>query len=294
MLDSLYGLQDFTIFLILIGITTSVSVVSIILSKRFIFYRLKYRDNATIASISSLIGIIYGVLVGFLALYLLDNNDHASNAVLREANSAANIYRQSQWLRDPVKSEMKEQLESYIDKVIKIEWPLMRKGKDVDVAGDGIIQKISETLKTYSPQTSIDNFILQDLLTELKTLYSARHDRINMSTAELSPALWEVILIGTILIIGINYAFRVNFFLHLFGISAFAIMASAMLFLLVTLDRPFQGEFIIEPDALGTVLNFMKTGQEQANQQASLQPFKHHPHIHSFHRAWAPTPSGQA
>jgi hypothetical protein len=35
-------------------------------------------------------------------------------------------------------------------------------------------------------------------------------------------------------------------------------MAASLLFLLVTLDRPFMGEFIVEPDALQAVLDLMQ------------------------------------
>lgn len=282
MLDFLYRLSDFSIFLVLSGIIIAVSIVSIVIGKQFIFHRLKYRDNATIASISSLIGIIYGVLAGFICLYLIDNNDHASQAALHEANAVANVYRDSQWLKNPARAEIKDLLESYINKAINVEWPLMREGKDADVEGDYVIEKISNILRAYPTAAVSDTLIVQDVLTELKTLYNARHERISMSGSQLSPQLWEVILIGTILIIGINYAFRVNFYLHLFAISAFGIMAAAMLFLMVTLDRPFQGEFIVEPDALQAVLRFMKTGSDTIPKQADNRSFIHR-HTHSFH-----------
>ena len=258
MLNYLYKISNISIFVILLLITISLAVVTILLSKRYIFFRLKYRDNTTISSISSLIGIIYGVLVGFIALYLIDNNDHASNAVLREASAVANIYRDSQWLEEPTPGQIRNQLESYMDKVIHVEWPLMRQGKAADMGGDIIIQNISKGLTNYQIMNARDALIIQDVLIELKTLYNARHERITMSVSQLSPEIWEVILVGTILIIGINYAFRVNFYLHLFAISAFAIMAASVLFLLVTLDRPFQGEFRIEPSAFQSVLNLMR------------------------------------
>ncbi len=274
MLNFLYSLSDLTIFLIMVIMTITISLISIIISKRFILRRLRYRDNVTIASISSLIGIIYGVLVGFIALYLIDNNDHASNAVLREASAVANVYRESRWLKAPLPAQFQGLMQDYISKVIKVEWPLMAGGRDADESGDIIIQKLSLLLKDYPIANDSDRLIVQDLLQELKGLYNGRHERISLSKAQLSPELWEVILVGTILIIGINYAFRVNFFLHLFGISAFAIMAASMLFLLVTLDRPFQGEFAIEPDAFRSVERFMKTGGDTA---FNLR------HIHSFH-----------
>lgn len=290
MLDFLYRLSDLSIFLVLSGITVGVSVISILITKRFIFYRLRYRDNATIASISSLIGIIYGVLVGFMALYLLDNNDHASGAVQKEASAVANVYRESQWLHAPLPAQVQAQMEDYINRVVKVEWPLMRSGKDADQGGDEIILDVSNSLQSYSLNSDRDKLIVQDILTELKALYNARHERISLSTSQLSPELWEVILIGTILLIGINYAFRVNFYLHIFAISAFAIMAAAMIFLLVTLDRPFQGEFGVEPSALRAVMIFMKTGKEEHLKSVSGGFSKRH-HTHSFRRTRETDPS---
>jgi hypothetical protein len=258
MLDWLYQEASFTVFLFLIGITTAISIFFIILNKYFILYKLRYRDNATIGSISSLIGIIYGVLMGFLALYLIDNNDRASDAVRHEANAAANIYRECKWLKEPTQQRIKDQIEKYVDTVINTEWRLMQKGHDIDHEGDIIIDNVSEILKNYNPSKVSENLVMQDLLTELKTLNDARRQRIEMNYSQLSPDIWLVVLIGTILIIGINYAFRVNFYLHLFAISAFAIMAASMLFLLISLDRPFMGEFNVQPDAFKLIQFFIE------------------------------------
>jgi hypothetical protein len=159
----------------------------------------------------------------------------------------------------------------------------MREGRDADEGGDLIILQVSQFLKGYSIVNESDKVIVQDMLSELRSLYNARHERISLSMSQLSPELWAVILVGTILIIGINYAFRVNFFLHLFAISAFAIMAASMLFLLVTLDHPFQGEFSIQPDAFRAVQRFMVAGEDSRVKQAGGERLKHL-RIHSSHR----------
>lgn len=260
--NSLYSLSDLTVFLILAGAAISISLVAILVSKRLVFHKLRYKDNSTIGSISGLIGIIYGVLVGFIALYLINNHDSASVAVLKEANAAANIYRASQWLPSPLHTKVLTDLENYITTVIHQEWPLMREFKPViSGQGDAIINDIFNDLKAFATAGNADSAILQNLLTQINALYDARHERITISSSQLSPELWDVILVGTILIIAINYTFRVNFTLHIFAISSFAIMAASMLFLLVTLDRPFQGEFVIEPDALQQVLNLATNSQ---------------------------------
>ncbi|MHB1948181.1 MAG: bestrophin-like domain, partial [Gammaproteobacteria bacterium] len=250
------------IFWLLTAITSSISIILVIINKRFIFRKLRYKDNPTIASVSAIIGIIYGVLVGFISLYLINNQNAASEAVQHEANAAANVYLYSQWLKQPIAHNIQEDLKAYLDGVIHQEWPVMQKFQTVSQNGDFVLKKIFNDLKSFVPATSSETLILQNTLNEIRDLYNARHNRINVSNTTLSPEIWVVIIVGTILIIAINYAFRVNFYLHIFSISVFSVMAASMLFLLITLDRPFQGEFAVSADPLQAVIDLMnKTKQ---------------------------------
>jgi len=91
----------------------------------------------------------------------------------------------------------------------------------------------------------------------LQNLYNARQQRIHMSYELLNPDLWIVIVVGTILILFITYIYDMNFYLHVITITATALMASSMIFLLIALDGPFQGEFAIKSDAMGAVVLLM-------------------------------------
>lgn len=256
MLSYFYRLPEFYVFLILALFTLSISAFFIIINKYFIYEKLDYQDNPTISSFCSLIGIIYGVLMGFLCLYLINNQDHAAQSVQNEANAAANIYIESRWLSAPTQAKVQDGVRHYLNEVINNEWPLMNRFEKVGFEGDHIILNIANDLN-YTRASSNDSALIRSLLTSIKELYNARHSRIDMSYITLPSELWEVILIGTILIIAINYAFRVNIYLHLFGTMTFAIMAASMLFLLVSLDTPFQGEFAVTPRALTQVLDLM-------------------------------------
>lgn len=258
-MDFLYKIPDTEVFFFMVIITVVSSLLLIILNKFFIFYKLRYKDNTTTASIASLIGIIYGVLAGFLCLYLLNNQTLASNAAVSEGIAAANIYRESRWLDQPLQNNIQTQLKIYLENVINIEWPAMSAGQNVEKGNSDeiYINKMSDSIITYPIQNRNDFIKVNDIISEIKALYKARQQRLEISQTELTPEIWEVILVSTILIIVINYAFRVNFYLHVFSLTAFSIMAAAILFLLVTLDRPYQGEFIVEPDALKFVLKMM-------------------------------------
>lgn len=255
--DFLYKLPDVYIFILLSCLVSLATIFCVYIVRKILPLKLRYRDNSVIGNIGNVVGLIYGVLVGLTALYLFNNNSYTTDAVQREANSAANILRESEWLKEPVKSAIQTNIKNYLEKVINVEWPLMKNGEDIINDGDYIIEKISRELQGYSLNNKADEMIVRDLVTEIKSLYNARQQRIVMSNSELSPEIWEVIIIGTILTIGINFLYRVSFHLHLLAIIAAGLMASSMIFLLVTLDRPFQGEFTIEPDALKAVVKFM-------------------------------------
>jgi hypothetical protein len=258
MFAKLFQLSDLAIFILLASLAIVISIVAIFLVKRLIPIEFRYKDNSIIANTSSLINVLYGVLAGLTALYLINNNSYTTDAVQREASAVANVYRGSQYLKGPVKEEIRVEIIKYLNDVINIEWPLMQKGKHIDENGDLIIDKLYDDIHHSSYVDLNDVLIQHDMLQEVRSLYDARQQRINMSYSQLNPEIWLVVILGTILTLCINYLFGMNFYLHIFTVSAAALMASSMLFLLVSLDRPFQGEFIIEPDAFRSLLVFIE------------------------------------
>lgn len=258
MFEFVYAYSDLTGFLFFCALTIIFSISIIMLSRHAIFNRLLHDDNVITASVASLIGIIYGVLAGFIAVYLLGFNDHASAAVVNESNAVANIYRDSKWLEQPTQKHIQEYLKLYVNYVIDVEWPEMSKGSSPHGKNHQYINLISEQLHHYKIVTPSDNVIVADLAQEVKSLFNAREERIESSEATLSPEIWFVLILGTILIIVINYAFRVNFYLHLFTTTVFSIMAASIFFLLVELDRPFQGEFAVSPHTMIRVKEIMQ------------------------------------
>jgi hypothetical protein len=257
-MDFLFQMTDAKLFASLVFLGVALAVIGVLTVKILVPHEIRLKDNAVIGNVASLIGLIYGVLVGITALYLINNLSTASDAVQREANAVANLYRTSVLLKEPTRTQFEGQLTKYLNLSISKEWPQMKKNQDVGDQGDQLVDQLSVTLRGYQVVTPMDGIVIHDLMDEEKALYSAREERVSQSTEQLSVELWIVILIGTGLAIGINFLYGMNIWLHLLSASGAALMASSMIFLLLTLDRPFQGEFVIEPDALQTVLDAVK------------------------------------
>lgn len=259
MLQSLFQMPDLYLFCFLSILSIIISVAAIFLIKHYIPLSLRYTDNAVIGYTIGLVSVIYGVLAGLSAMYLINNNTYTSDAVQREANSVANLHRDSNWLGNPARSEIHNELKAYLNEVINTEWPLMGNGKSVNSKGDMIIKEIADQIYNHSLTAPSQNIILQDMLAEIKGLYDARHQRIQMSYSGLDPAIWVVILVGTILTLCINFLFGMNFYLHIITVTAAALMTSSMIVLLIALNKPFQGSNMIEPEPFRSVLTFIET-----------------------------------
>jgi hypothetical protein len=267
MQDYLSSFSDKALFIILSIFFTVVSIIVVLIVQRYIPNKLRRKQNGVVGVISSLIGLIYGVLAGLTALYLINNLSYTGDAVQREANSVANLYRDSTWLKEPQRDDVKKQIVGYLNAVINVEWPLMKNGDKVTDEAEINLESIADLLHTYATTPNTEMLILHDMLDDVKSLYNARETRIQMSYEFLNTDLWVVILIGTFLLMAINFLFGMNLYFHMITSTATALMASSMIFLLLTLDKPFQGDFVIEPGAFKEILVSIQNGRHPSVSQ---------------------------
>jgi hypothetical protein len=210
---------------------------------------LRYQENEVLTSTSALIVVIFGVLSGFATQFLINNNTFAADSLQRESNAIVNLYRDSLGLSDQFKFQIKKDINQYIDEVLNIEWPLMNTGQTVTQGGALLIEKISLDL-THFKKASEETALISHMLSQIKELYDARRARIEASYASLSSEIWIVVIVGTILTLFSSYLFGVNFKLHIFIVTAAALMTTSIMFLLISLDKPFQGSYVVGPQVL--------------------------------------------
>jgi hypothetical protein len=173
--------------------------------------------------------------------------------VQREANAVADIYRDSQNLADPARGQVQGQIKDYLKQVLNTEWPLMLVGKQIPDQGDVILGKMVKELGAAVASPAVT-----DMLAVSRNIYDARQQRIQMSYTSLSPEIWVVILMGSLLTLCISYLFGINLYLHFFVVIAATLMTSSIIFLLISLDKPFQGQYIVGPDIFHGVLAFIE------------------------------------
>lgn len=248
MLNYFYQMDNVSLFIILGGFFSIISIISLFLIKWYFPLHLRYQDNTVIGCTSALITLIYGVIAGFATSHLINSSNFAVDALQHEANAIVDLYRNSRWLADPIKTSIQNDIKSYLADIINVEWPMMNQGKTISHEGGKTINRISSELSQYKIQNGSEAAIVSDMIVVIRNLYDAREQRKLMSDQSLSGTIWVVIILGSILTLCISYLYGVNFYLHIFTVLCSALIISSVLFLLISLDKPFLGSYTIGPE----------------------------------------------
>jgi len=259
MVDTIYNMPNSLLFIFISFLTIVISFICTLLVHQFIPMSYRYRENNALVSVSAMIGVIYAILVGFTILYELNNFNKAEQAEIEEAKTAFTVFRLAHMLPEQNGSKIRVQILNYLQNTIENEWPSMIQGKHVNNDGVIILEKIFKELHVVknTKLKDIQLNALNNISLSTSTLFNFHQDRVSKLHSSLSPNLWFVILLGTFLTIGINFILGMELRLHLVCISGVSLIVSAILFLIITLDRPYRGDFPIKPNTFQSTLEYL-------------------------------------
>ena len=90
----------------------------------------KVQLNEVLRDYLQYFGVIYGLLLGLLAVATYQNHTDVEKAVASEASSLAALYRDISAYPEPDRAELKALIREYTRSTIEDAWPLQRKGID--------------------------------------------------------------------------------------------------------------------------------------------------------------------
>jgi len=261
MVDFIYNVPSFLLFIVISFIAIGISFFAIKLVHRHVPSKFRYEDNQAIICTSALIGIIYAILIGFTILYELNNFNKADDAESAEAKAVFSIFRVARVLPEPSATKVRGLAVDYIKNVIYHEWPLMEKGKLVDKIGIQMIENISRELRSFTNIRAYDAITLEALNTlalNTNNLFDIHEERVSKVHTALTTNIWFVLLLGTFLTIAINFILGMEFRFHFICVASIALMVSAVLYLVITLNHPYRGDFSIQPSTFIATLDYIQ------------------------------------
>ena len=93
-----------------------------------LFLRKEPSLNDAVGNVLSFFGVVYGLLLGMLAIVTYQNLSDTEKVSVTEASALASLYRDVSSYPEPPRSELQNLLREYTRYVIEEAWPLQRKG----------------------------------------------------------------------------------------------------------------------------------------------------------------------
>jgi hypothetical protein len=194
--------------------------------------------NSVLSPFLTVVGLIYGALLGFTVVVGWQQYLSAEVNVSNEASTLVTLYRQTVAMPQPQQAQVREQLRNYTEALQGPRW-----GKDefaeISDAGRAALTQLYRIVGT--PRSSAASSpIDQQFLGQVTVLASDRSVRILDSKPRIPPLLWCSLIFGSVVLISLTSFMRLtNDRAHILLVSVVTVLLSSLLYLVFVLDHPF-------------------------------------------------------
>jgi len=201
-------------------------------------------------------GVIYGLLLGLLAVATYQNHSDVEKTVSNEASALAALYRDVSAYPEPIRSELEALLRDYARYVINEAWPLQRKG----IIPAGAVKKVAafySHLASFEPETKSQEALHRATLSQFNTFFEYRRSRLYSVTAGIPPVMWYTVAVGALINVFMIWLFNLRLGTHLLLGGLISFFTGTMICLIALLDHPFRSEVAVSPQAFELIYNQM-------------------------------------
>jgi len=198
----------------------------------------------------AVIGVLYAVLLAFIAIATWESFSEASNIVEKESDFAGSIYLDTQGLPQAKGKEIRDAVARYVSVVIDIEWPIQRAGK-VPEQGWKPLRELDSAIATIRPQNLGEAVIEAELLKSWNQLYQARSSRLSAVEGHIPGVVWWIVFFGAAITTGYTYLFGFEHFgMHVMMTATMAATLALVVVLIIALDYLFLARSVSLPTHL--------------------------------------------
>lgn len=201
------------------------------------------------------LGIIFGLLVGFIAVQVWNDFDRAKGAVASEASALRSVILLSANLPHDDDVKLKTLIARYIDNSVNVEWPNMaRRRANLSIAPALLIEALQHVL-TFKPSDDRERLAQREIATSLQSAFDARRQRIIVSQSSVSSIKWAGLLVQALLtLIAIAMVHSDNRSASAISLALFSAGVALSVLMIAAYNRPFTGEISVGPDLLQQVI----------------------------------------
>ena len=210
------------------------------------------------------LGILFALLVGFIAVEVWNNFDKAKVAVASEASALRAIVLLAGTFPEEQKTRIYALIDRHIEVAINKEWPAMAQQRATlsTLRAAALIELLQDTL-TLKPADESQRLAQSEVIKALQTAADARRQRIVVSQSTVGRVKWAgILLMGLCTLVAIAMVHSDNRLTCAIALTLFATGIALSLLLIAAYSRPFTGEISVRPDLLTQVIT---SGQPSSN-----------------------------
>lgn len=241
--------------LLLVVLIVALSVAGLFVARQvFKTPNLKLQHDIT-DPYSQFVAMLFAVLLGFMVADAMQRFGDARITVQHEASALGNVYRLAEGLPSEKRDFLRLLCKEYANKVINVEWPKLALKKD-SVETWNVYRTMWTVCTTFEPSSERQGNTQSGLLAAMKAIGENRRMRVEALHSGLPGELWCVLVLGGVATIFFTYFFSAeNVRVQAFMVAMVSMVICLNLFLLLTYDDPFSGDFMVTPSAFETQLH---------------------------------------
>jgi hypothetical protein len=200
-------------------------------------------------------GILFALIVGFMAAGVWGDADRAEQAVDHEASALRSVVLLSDELPADARARMRELIRSHIEDAVHDEWPAMAEQRaSLNAIPVSLAEALDVALR-FVPQGEGQMIAQRELVASLQTALDARRQRIVVSDSQINAVKWVgLILLAALALLAIALVHSSNRTTAALAMAVFATAVAVVVVMLAAQDRPFSGQLGLDPDVLEQVL----------------------------------------
>jgi hypothetical protein len=200
-------------------------------------------------------GILFALIVGFLAVGVWGNVDSAEEAVSNEASALRSVVILSDELPPDVRVRIRTDIRRQIENAVNDEWPAMEEQRATLSAVPAPLADALHIALRLDPQADVGPETQRELVTSIQNALAARRERIFLSQEDINTVKWLGLLsLAALTLVGIGLVHSGNRTTTRFAMGLFAVAVAVVITMLAAENEPFAGQLGINPDLLEQVL----------------------------------------
>jgi hypothetical protein len=199
-------------------------------------------------------GLLFGLLVGFLVAQVWNDSARAGQAVDREASALRSVDLLTDAFPAEIDARMRALIRRHIDDAVTREWPAMAEGKATLSVVPAALDDALQLALDLTPRSAGQTTAQREIIASLQAALDARRQRIIVSESSVNWVIWSgVILVASLTLLTIAFVQSDNRLAAAIAMWLFASAAACALVLIAAQDRPFNGDVRVRPDVLQQV-----------------------------------------